>query len=381
MGQVHDFVKGPLCFILPDRLISMKRKWPVAFLLVSIVAAGCHEKEVEEDGETEEAAAVCGNLILEEGEACEAGILGDTTCEELGHVGGTLGCTTDCRFDESACHDCPAGDPCAEVTCSGHGSCLRSVCEASCDCDDGYVAAGTACVSDGVPRQLICLIRWYGGLPVETADGWVLRFPDGEEIVFDDGLTKTFDEKLNAPDLEDMLTLAYPTGAIEPVNTLDLDPGRFRNELLFKEAYGASMGEVNVQLVLVPWGDQVGTFHRKIQTVMIEVSEAVSRALDEDPSLAEYTYLGLTWQWKYILHTTRLSMHSFGIALDLDSDDSYYWEDDVAAGNPIEWNNQMPQVIVDVFESHGFIWGGRWYHYDTMHFEYRPELFDPDCAP
>ena len=27
-----------------------------------------------------------------------------------------------------------------------------------------------------------------------------------------------------------------------------------------------------------------------------------------------------------------------------------------------------------IFEKHGFIWGGRWYHYDTMHFEYRPEL-------
>jgi hypothetical protein len=25
------------------------------------------------------------------------------------------------------------------------------------------------------------------------------------------------------------------------------------------------------------------------------------------------------------------------------------------------------------------VWGGRWYHYDTMHFEYRPELFDPRC--
>ncbi|NUM57423.1 MAG: M15 family metallopeptidase, partial [Bdellovibrionaceae bacterium] len=27
------------------------------------------------------------------------------------------------------------------------------------------------------------------------------------------------------------------------------------------------------------------------------------------------------------------------------------------------------------FESEGFIWGGKWNHYDTMHFEYRPELF------
>lgn len=27
-------------------------------------------------------------------------------------------------------------------------------------------------------------------------------------------------------------------------------------------------------------------------------------------------------------------------------------------------------------EKHGFIWGGCWYHYDTMHFEYRPELLE-----
>ena len=25
-------------------------------------------------------------------------------------------------------------------------------------------------------------------------------------------------------------------------------------------------------------------------------------------------------------------------------------------------------------ERHGFIWGGKWYHYDTLHFEYRPGL-------
>ncbi len=26
------------------------------------------------------------------------------------------------------------------------------------------------------------------------------------------------------------------------------------------------------------------------------------------------------------------------------------------------------------FERHGFIWGAKWYHFDTMHFEYRPEI-------
>ncbi|MCL2443985.1 MAG: M15 family metallopeptidase [Treponema sp.] len=26
------------------------------------------------------------------------------------------------------------------------------------------------------------------------------------------------------------------------------------------------------------------------------------------------------------------------------------------------------------FESQGFIWGGKWQLFDTMHFEYRPEI-------
>jgi len=40
--------------------------------------------------------------------------------------------------------------------------------------------------------------------------------------------------------------------------------------------------------------------------------------------------------------------------------------------------SQIPIQIVRIFEKHGFIWGGYWYHYDTMHFEYRPELLLPE---
>jgi hypothetical protein len=38
------------------------------------------------------------------------------------------------------------------------------------------------------------------------------------------------------------------------------------------------------------------------------------------------------------------------------------------------YRNRMPMEIVEIFEKHGFIWGGKWGHFDTMHFEYRPEL-------
>jgi hypothetical protein len=38
------------------------------------------------------------------------------------------------------------------------------------------------------------------------------------------------------------------------------------------------------------------------------------------------------------------------------------------------YRNRFPYEIVAIFERHGFIWGGKWGHFDTMHFEYRPEL-------
>jgi hypothetical protein len=33
-----------------------------------------------------------------------------------------------------------------------------------------------------------------------------------------------------------------------------------------------------------------------------------------------------------------------------------------------------PSEIIEAIERHGFIWGGKWWHFDTMHFEYRPEI-------
>ena len=38
------------------------------------------------------------------------------------------------------------------------------------------------------------------------------------------------------------------------------------------------------------------------------------------------------------------------------------------------YRNRVPFEIVQIFERHGLIWGGKWAHFDTMHFEYRPEL-------
>ena len=41
---------------------------------------------------------------------------------------------------------------------------------------------------------------------------------------------------------------------------------------------------------------------------------------------------------------------------------------------PLSERWKPPQAVIDAFEAEGFIWGGKWYHFDTIHFEYRPEI-------
>ncbi|MBQ2598663.1 MAG: M15 family metallopeptidase, partial [Bacteroidales bacterium] len=67
----------------------------------------------------------------------------------------------------------------------------------------------------------------------------------------------------------------------------------------------------------------------------------------------------------------------FGIAIDINTQYSDYWQwafPGAGEQDRIGYRNRIPPEIVAIFEQHGFISGTRWYHFDTMHFEFRPEL-------
>lgn len=76
------------------------------------------------------------------------------------------------------------------------------------------------------------------------------------------------------------------------------------------------------------------------------------------------------------------SLHSFGIAIDFRFYNErkhiyWYWSSYLVD----EWWNvspddrvQVPAKVVKIFENNGFAWGGKWPNYDSMHFEYRPEV-------
>lgn len=231
--------------------------------------------------------------------------------------------------------------------------------------------------SSAPPRALQCLTKHYPVEPVRADGGWSMRLTDGTVHPFDDGREKSFDERLAAPDMEDTFAVPYRTGPIVPVTAENDDPGRIRFDPLFRATYGARAKEMD--LVELRFLRQRLSVHRKVRPAFERVAARLERAVAADASLAPYLRkLGGTFHWRKIAGTERQSSHSYGVSIDLNVERAHYWEWQ-RPRRPIRWANQVPQAIVDAFEAEGFVWGGRWHHYDTMHFEYRPELLDPDC--
>lgn len=234
--------------------------------------------------------------------------------------------------------------------------------------------------ADAPPAALVCLARWYPALtPVRLDSCWGFLLPDGRSFPFDDGQTKSFARRLEAPDLEDTLSIPYRKGPITPVTREDEDPGRIRFEPLFEATYGAAREQVDV--IPIDFLGQRLKVNRKVAPAFERVSARLASLVAKDASLKPYLQgVGGTFVWRNIANTNRRSAHAYGVSIDLNVARSHYWEWQKPR-NPVRWRNSIPQALVDAFEAEGFIWGGRWYHYDTMHFEYRPELLDAACAP
>ncbi|WP_072397403.1 M15 family metallopeptidase [Hyphomicrobium sp. CS1GBMeth3] len=219
---------------------------------------------------------------------------------------------------------------------------------------------------------------------IADVDGNWLVWRDGTRTAFDDGKgTKRCTEWLDAPDIEDMLQLPYPAGAGSSQPAFESDPGRARNAAFFDKMYGdCRKGEVKPRLKSITWLPTKAPQPLEV-TSMNGVSDrlaAISQELDRLPNKfnAFLTPAAGTYNCRTIAGTKRVSAHGYGIAIDIAVSRSDYWRwAPNASSGEIRYRNRIPLEIVHIFERHGFIWGGRWYHYDTMHFEYRPELLPP----
>lgn len=246
-------------------------------------------------------------------------------------------------------------------------------------------------------------------------DGKVFRFREEQtdrSVLCSDERDLDFYDRLENMDIRSVLAIPYQPGILPlPEVRRNFDPGRLRSEPLLKASFGWNESQVRAQLVPTKFLGQTLKFQKNLgaAAALEKAGEDLARESERDPSLKkflepfssgkinlkEYGFL-----WRNVSGTTRLSTHSFGTAIDLLLDEGpQYWLWDEKQKNPekaklgeIAYRNDhyIPRAApifhwkaVEIMERHGFIWGGKWNHYDTMHFEYRPEFnasLQADCA-
>ncbi len=231
--------------------------------------------------------------------------------------------------------------------------------------------------SQDIPSNVLKLTKSYPNQIIGYKDNYLI-FNDGSQLIYDDKKIKTKQQLIENPDIEDMFFNEYKTGKFDlPQN----DSGRIRNEDFFKKIYGNTKTTVKSNLVEVIWCPKLVNQKIKVSTIngFDKIVKNLIADLDKHPEFKEYIKnIGGTFNWRKISGTNRLSLHSFGMTIDINTRFSNYWQWDCKCKNEnikLGYKNKIPEGLVILFEKYGFIWGGKWQHYDTMHFEYRPELF------
>lgn len=228
-----------------------------------------------------------------------------------------------------------------------------------------------------------CYKEGYGELII-SSDTKSIILKNGTVLpYYTNSKKEAWEEKINNADLDLQLSQQYTKGKMATNPSYLFDPGRLRYQPFFEALYGKTKKEIEKNLVQIEWPtshgnvillvNKIGDVDKKLYLIGQELTKLPpdERIWGDNPS---------TYYFRTIKDTNRLSMHSFGIAIDISPSRAQYWKneakDELAH---ISYKNTIPLSVVNIFEKYGFIWGGKWYHYDTMHFEYRPELLVKSC--
>jgi hypothetical protein len=126
--------------------------------------------------------------------------------------------------------------------------------------------------------------------------------------------------------------------------------------------------------------------HRDLLEELASIEEEILEKAKTDREINNYLssidHIS-AYVWRLIAGTNSLSTHAYGIAVDLIPKDlkhkiTYWrWAKDYYPewySLPYEKRFMPPPFLIRAFEKRGFVWGGKWFYFDTFHFEYRPEI-------
>ena len=164
------------------------------------------------------------------------------------------------------------------------------------------------------------------------------------------------------------------------------NPPRRHEGFLGRLLQAGSRAETEGRVVRMEVAGFTVTVHERLEQPLTRVSEELRALRLTDPAVAGFLK-GLTeingYNYRFVEGTHSRSFHSYGLAVDL-VPKSYggrhaYWMWAMSKVRdfwtvPYERRWMVPAPVVEVFERNGFAWGGKWLFFDTMHFEYRPEI-------
>jgi len=144
--------------------------------------------------------------------------------------------------------------------------------------------------------------------------------------------------------------------------------------------------EAERRLVRITFLGRPARVHQFIQGKFSAVEARIQAAAKVDPVVQTWiNNIGTleSYGWRNIADTQARSYHSYGLAVDilprnLGNRQTYWlWTSQYRS----DWYNvsyneryHPPAAVISAFEANGFVWGGKWPMFDTMHFEYRPEI-------
>jgi len=226
----------------------------------------------------------------------------------------------------------------------------------------------------------------YGPLidSVYYAEGDVVFMMAGRPIHFQDGRMLA-EDRLEAVERFDPIFYPYP---LEPL--VDprprTDPPTYSTDYL-EALFGTTETEIRRHCRSISFLGHDMFLNTLVLEPLREVEREIRAAAAADAEVAEWIEdLEVTYSFIFrdIADSRTRSLHGFGLAVDL-VPSSYggrqvYWRWSRVLDRegwyriPLTQRWSPPQAVIMAFEHNGFVWGGKWSHFDTIHFEYRPEI-------
>jgi len=149
---------------------------------------------------------------------------------------------------------------------------------------------------------------------------------------------------------------------------------------------GSTRVEIENNLARVSFLERNIRVHKLVENQLMLVEQRILAAAETDAEVKSWIdEIGTldAYNWRNIADTQSRSYHSYGIAIDILpralAGRHTYWLWTIERREdwwnvPYSERYHPPNAVIKAFEYYGFIWGGKWPLFDTMHFEYRPEI-------